>query len=281
MHYYIELTCNLKTDSPDLLSAYLITGLGEIGFESFDESENQIKAYIPESNYNQFSLEELIHEVPEEFGTLSWEIEKIEQQNWNAEWEKHFNPVLIYNTVLIKASFHKNLPEYPFEIVIDPKMSFGTGHHSTTALMIKTMLSIDFAGKKVLDMGCGTGVLAILAKQLGAESVTAVDIDEWAVSNAKENFQLNKIDNFELLLGGAEQIIGKEFDIILANINRNILVNDMTSYSSALKPGGLLIISGIYQTDLEHVRFAAEQNKLTILNHIEKNTWIAARFLRD
>lgn len=280
MHYYIELTCNLKTDTPDLLSAYLITGLGEIGFESFDESDKQVKAYIPESNYNQFSFEELIKEVPEEFGTISWEIEKIEQQNWNADWEKHFNPVLIYNTVLIKASFHTNLPEFPFEITIDPKMSFGTGHHSTTALMIKTMLSIDFTGKKVLDMGCGTGVLAILAKQLGAESITAVDIDEWAVSNARENFQLNNITDFELLHGGAEQIVGKEFDIILANINRNILVNDMPDYASALKEGGLLIISGVYQTDLEHVRFAAEQNKLTFLNHIEKNTWIAARFLR-
>jgi ribosomal protein L11 methyltransferase len=173
------------------------------------------------------------------------------------------------------------LPEYPFEIIIDPKMSFGTGHHSTTALMIKTMLSIDFTEKKVLDMGCGTGVLAILAKQLGAKSITAVDIDEWAVSNARENFQLNGIMNFELLHGGAEQIGGKEFDIVLANINRNILVNDMAAYASTLKADGLLIISGVYQTDLEHVRFAAEENNLTFLNHIEKNTWIAARFLRE
>ncbi len=279
--HYIELTCNLITETQDLLSAYLITGLGEIGFESFDEEEKLIKAYIPENFYSQSKLEEFIMEIPEEFGKLNWQIEKIEQQNWNAEWEKHFNPVLIYNTVLIRASFHKNLPEYPFEILIDPKMSFGTGHHSTTALMIKTMLSIDFSGKRVSDMGCGTGVLAILAKKQGAAEVTAVDIDEWAVSNAAENFQLNNINDYALLHGGAELLAGKEFDIILANINRNILVNDMISYAKSLKPGGIILISGIYHNDLDTVRDAAEHNGVIYKNHIEKNSWIAARFVKD
>ena len=279
--HYIELTCNLITETQDLLSAYLITGLGEIGFESFDEEDKLIKAYIPENFYSQSKLEEFIMEIPEEFGKLNWQIEKIEQQNWNAEWEKHFNPVLIYNTVLIRASFHKNLPEYPFEILIDPKMSFGTGHHSTTALMIKTMLSIDFSGKRVLDMGCGTGVLAILAKKQGAAEVTAVDIDEWAVSNAAENFQLNNINDYTLLHGGAELLAGKEFDIILANINRNILVNDMISYAKSLKPGGIILISGIYHNDLDTVRDSAEHNGVIYKNHIEKNSWIAARFVKD
>lgn len=279
--YYIELTCNLITETQDLLSAYLITGLGEIGFESFDEEEKLIKAYIPENFYSQTNLEEFIKEIPEEFGNVNWQIEKIEQQNWNAEWEKHFNPVLIYNTVLIRASFHQNLPEYPFEILIDPKMSFGTGHHSTTALMIKTMLSLDFEGKKVLDMGCGTGVLAIMAKKQGATNVTAIDIDEWAVSNAAENFQLNKIEHYELLHGGAELLAGKEFDIILANINRNILVNDMNAYARSLKYGGIILISGIYHNDLDHVRDAAELYGLKYKNHIEKNSWIAARFIKE
>lgn len=279
--YYIELTCNLITKTQDLLSAYLITGLGEIGFESFDEEEKLIKAYIPENFYSQTNLEEFIKEIPEEFGKVNWQIEKIEQQNWNAEWEKHFNPVLIYNTVLIRASFHQNLPEYPFEILIDPKMSFGTGHHSTTALMIKTMLSLDFEGKKVLDMGCGTGVLAIMAKKQGASDVTAIDIDEWAVSNAAENFRLNKIEHYELLHGGAELLAGKEFDIILANINRNILVNDMNAYARSLKSGGIILISGIYHNDLDHVRDAAELYGLKYKNHIEKNSWIAARFIKE
>lgn len=279
--HYIELTCNLVTDTQDLLSAYLITGLGEIGFESFDEEEKLIKAYIPENFYSQASLEEFIKEIPEEFGKVNWQIEKIVQQNWNAEWEKHFNPVLIYNTVLIKASFHQNLPEYPFVILIDPKMSFGTGHHSTTALMIKTMLSLDFEGKKVLDMGCGTGVLAIMAKLQGASDVTAIDIDEWAVSNAAENFQLNQIADYELLHGGAELLAGKEFDIILANINRNILINDMNAYTKSLKPGGIILISGIYHNDLDQVREAAEHNGVKYKNHIEKNSWIAARFVRE
>lgn len=279
--HYIELTCNLKTTNQELLAAYLITGLGEIGYESFDETDSVVKAYIPEENYSKSILQELIEEIPDEFGEISWEILKIEQQNWNSEWERHFNPVLIYNTVLIRASFHKNLPQYPFEIIIDPKMSFGTGHHSTTALMIKTMLGQDFTGKTVLDMGCGTGVLAILAKKLGAETITAVDIDEWAVSNAKENFQLNHITNYELIQSGAEALKGKTFDIILANINRNILVNDMPSYCASLNPGGLLLISGVYQTDLEHVRYAAEQQKLTYRNHIEKNAWICAQFTNE
>lgn len=279
--YYIELTCNLITETQDLLSAYLITGLGEIGFESFDEEEKLIKAYIPENFYSQTILEEFIKEIPEEFGKVNWQTEKIEQQNWNAEWEKHFNPVLIYNTVLIRASFHQNLPEYPFEILIDPKMSFGTGHHSTTALMIKTMLSLDFEGKKVLDMGCGTGVLAIMAEKQGAADITAIDIDEWAVSNAAENFQLNKIGQYELLHGGAELLAGKEFDIILANINRNILVNDMNAYARSLKSGGIILISGIYHNDLDHVRDAADLYGLKYKNHIEKNSWIAARFIKE
>ncbi|NJK98579.1 MAG: 50S ribosomal protein L11 methyltransferase [Bacteroidales bacterium] len=278
--YYIELSCKLNSDSLELLSAYLITGLSELGFETFDEEESSLKAYIPETGYSQTSLEELINEIPDEFGKVTWEILKIEQKNWNSEWEKHFNPVIIYNTVLIKATFHKNLPEFPYEIVIDPKMSFGTGHHSTTALMIKTMLSLPFAGTHVLDMGCGTGVLAILAHKLGATNITAIDIDEWAVSNAKENFELNEVDKFDLLLGGAEIIGNRKFDFILANINRNILINDMTSYATALKQGGVLLISGIYHTDLELVRYEAEQNQLTYKNHLEKKSWIAARFTK-
>lgn len=279
--YYLELTCSLITETPDLLSAYLITGLGEIGFESFDEDQKLLKAYIPENFYNEALMTELFDEIPAEFGEISWEINRIEQQNWNAEWERNFNPVVIFNTVLIKASFHKNLPEYPYEVLIDPKMSFGTGHHSTTALMIKSMLSIDFKEKAVLDMGCGTGVLAILAKKLEASEITAIDIDEWAVSNAAENFQLNNIPEFKLFQGGAELLSGMKYDIILANINRNILVNDMHTYARSLKKGGLLLISGFYHTDLDQVREVAEFNNLMYKNHIEKNSWIAARFVKD
>lgn len=277
--HYIELTCSLNTMSQEILSAYLITGLGEIGYESFEERENIVVAYIPEEMYNQILLQERINEIPEEFGKISWEVSKIEQQNWNAEWEKHFNPVLISDKVLIKASFHHNLPEAEFPITINPKMSFGTGHHSTTALMIKSMLEIDFKDKTVLDMGCGTGILAILANKLGAATITAVDIDEWAVSNAKENFQLNNIADCELLQGGAELISGKKFDIILANINRNILINDMHAYAASLKTGGILLISGVYNTNLEQIQQAAEKSGLTYKSYIEKNNWIAALFV--
>lgn len=279
--YYIELTCHLQSEERELLSAYLITGLGESGYESFVEEDDVIKAYIPENNYNQGILQELFENTPSGLGNVSWEILKIEQQNWNAEWESNFNPVVIDNKVLIKASFHENLPEYPYQIIIDPKMSFGTGHHSTTALMIKYMAGLEFKNKSVLDMGSGTGILAIFAKILGASVITAIDIDEWAVANAKENFQLNNIQEYELLPGGAELLANKRFNIILANINRNILVNDMPHYSNSLSSGGILIISGIYKTDLEHVRAAAEQNNFIFQNFKEKNTWIAARFIKE
>lgn len=275
--HYIELACSLSTDNQELLSAYLISGLGEIGYETFDENDKIIKAYIPEVGFNQEFLQDVINDIPEEFGKVSWTIEKIEQQNWNAEWEKNFNPVLIEDKVLIKASFHNNLPQYPYEILIDPKMSFGTGHHSTTALMIKNMLHLQFNQKEVLDMGCGTGVLAILARKLGAAAVTAIDIDEWAVENARENFSKNDIHDFNLINGEAQSIKGK-FDIILANINRNILVNDMPAYAAALKEKGILLISGIYHSDLEQVRYAAEQCNLVYHNHLEKNAWISAKF---
>jgi ribosomal protein L11 methyltransferase len=277
---YIELNCLLQSNQPELLSAFLITGLGEIGFETFDDNGLVLKAYIPEANYIVEDLEFLVDEIPDEFGKITWTITKIEQMNWNAEWERHFNPVIIYNTVLIRASFHHNLPTYPYEIIIDPKMSFGTGHHATTALMIKTMLGISFKGKTILDMGCGTGVLAILAHKMGASAITAVDIDEWAVSNSKENFYQNGIDQYTLLHGGIESLNQNQFNIILANINRNILVSDIPSYSNALIMGGLLILSGIYHTDLEMIRQVAEQNKLTYKNHIEKNSWVAANFTK-
>jgi ribosomal protein L11 methyltransferase len=276
--HYIELVCNLDTNNQELLSAYLISGLGEIGYETFDETENVLKAYIPETGFKQDSLKEVINDIPDEFGKVIWTIEKIEQQNWNAEWEKNFNPVLIDEQVLIKASFHNNLPDYPYEIHIDPKMSFGTGHHSTTALMIKNMLNLQFNQKDVLDMGCGTGVLAILARKLGASAVTAIDIDEWAVENARENFSKNSIYDFNLINGEAHSIKGK-FDIILANINRNILINDMPAYAAALKEKGILLISGIYQSDLEQVRLAAEQCNLHYHNHLEKNDWVSAKFV--
>lgn len=277
---YIELNCVLQSNQPELLSAYLITGLGEIGYETFDENEFIVKAYIPETNFSTENIRTLIDEIPKEFGFVSWTFAQIEQKNWNAEWEKHFNPVVVFNTVLIRASFHQNLPSFPYEILIDPKMSFGTGHHATTALMIKTMLGIPVQGKAIVDMGCGTGVLAILAHKMGAASITAVDIDEWAISNTKENFSRNGIDNFTLLLGGIEKLEQNKFDILLANINRNILVSDIPTYATALVSGGFMVISGFYHSDLDMIRQVAEQNKLSLKNHIEKNSWIAAIFTK-
>lgn len=278
---YIELNCTLYPKQPEFLSAFLINGLGDLGFESFDESESFIKAYISSDSFDEETLKELIEDIPEEFGKVTWVISEIEQVNWNAEWEKNFNPVVIFNTVLIKASFHKNLPEYPYEIIVDPKMSFGTGHHATTALMVKQILGCRFENQHILDMGCGTGILAILAHKLGASQLSAYDIDEWAVSNSAENFRLNGIEKYDLQLGGAELLKGKTFDCIFANINRNILLYDLPAYTASLKPGGTILLSGFYFTDLEAIRHKTEECGLVYKNYLEKNSWVAAKFTKS
>lgn len=274
---YIELVCKISAENPEEIKGILIAEMNEIDFESFDETADGIKAYISEHLFNIENVKELqVNSLTNCIIEYSWK--KIKTENWNELWEKNFEPIIVDNKCTIRAPFHDNTPETEFEIIIEPKMSFGTGHHETTHLMIKSMLQVEFKGMDVLDMGCGTGVLAILASLKGAKNITAIDIDEWAYQNCIENIEKNNCTNISVFQGGAELIKNKVFDFILANINRNILLHDMKYYSKSLKISGNLLLSGIYETDLDMIKDEALKQNL-LFEHVEsKNNWVSASF---
>jgi len=274
---YIELVCVIKSENTEEINGILIAELSEIGYESFDESSEGVKAYIQDKLFDFEKVKELqVNFLSNCIIDLSWKL--IKSENWNEKWEKNFEPISVDNRCTIRAPFHTNMPKMEFEIVIEPKMSFGTGHHETTYLMVKSMLNIEFTGMDVLDMGCGTGILAILASLKGAKNITAIDIDEWAYQNSIENIEKNKCSNISVFQGDAELIKNKSFDIILANINRNILLNDLVYYSNSLKDNGLLLLSGIYETDLEKIKEEAQKQNLVFKSFDSKNNWVAASF---
>ena len=197
------------------------------------------------------------------------------------EWEKnYFTPIVIGNECVVHSSFHTDIPEVKYDILIDPKMSFGTGHHETTSTMMEMMLKTSFENKVVLDMGCGTAILSILASLRGAKSVTGVDIDEWAYENALENIRLNHISNIDILLGGSEQIAGKNYDIILANINRNVLLENMKIYSSCMNENSELYMSGFYKEDIPVICEEANRCGLVLETYTEKNRWVGTKFVK-
>jgi len=273
---FIEVNLTVNADFADIL----IAELGELGFDAFVETEAGFNAYILEDLYDAPALEETLRRY-QDFTSISYSTQKIARQNWNEEWERNFEPLFIGNQVSVRASFHPRPEQARYDIVINPKMSFGTGHHETTTLMIENQLTLDHQGKRVLDMGCGTGILAIMAGELGAAEIVAVEIEDWTVENARENAQLNNYPEIDVRLGGAETIVGeKPFDIILANINRNVLLEDMPAYTAVLKPEGWLLLSGFYTEDLPILQERAEGLGLQYLSHREKNNWISALFKR-
>ena len=275
---YVEITLSIQPFE-EYIADILASELGEIGFDSFVPTENGIIAYIQESNFQKQDFENLLSDFPV-FGKIDYSIKNIPQENWNEEWEKNFfEPIIIGNECVIHSSFHKNIPQAKYNIIIDPKMSFGTGHHETTSLMIEEILKMDFVGKKVLDMGCGTSVLAILASMRGAKNVTAIDIDEWCVENSHENVKLNNVSDIEILLGDAELLKGMIFDIIIANINRNILLADIRQYAECLTNNGELYMSGFYKEDIPIIETEANKNGLKLDCFKEKNGWVVVRFL--
>lgn len=279
MNYY-ELT--FTYDSPietSIINDVLAAELGEIGFESFTENENGLLGYISDQLYNVKSLQEKLAAFPLENVEIHYTESLVESKDWNEEWEKnYFKPIRIGKDCIIRASFHEHEPGYTYNIIIDPKMAFGTGNHETTYLMISEMLKLDLAGKELLDMGCGTAVLAILARMKGAGRVVAIDIDEWAYNNALENIRLNNTDDIQVALGGAEQIASAgQFDIVFANINRNILLNDIRHYNDCMKPGAQLFMSGFYVQDIPAIEEECKRNGLTLLSHTEKNNWVAVK----
>ncbi len=273
---YVELICQPAEGAHS--SELLIALLADAGFESFHENaDNTLSAFIQATMFND-DLECRLE--TEEFSDFlaSFRIVKIADQNWNAIWESQYEPVLIDKRCMVRAPFHEKPSGIEYDIVIMPKMSFGTAHHETTKLMLQYLLDTQVAGKSLLDMGSGTAVLAILACMKGADPVMAVDNDEWAYNNALENVHSNNFGNIEVLLGDSSVLTGRKFDIVLANINRNILLNDIPAYRECLNPGGKLFVSGFYSEDLPLIEAKANETGLGMLSHRIENNWTAACF---
>lgn len=251
--------------------------LAEIGYESFEDLPEGLVAYITETLFDEKLILQLVEQYNLQF-KISWTSQFIAKQNWNANWEANFSPIEINQQLLIRAPFHSPDPSFPLEVIIQPQMSFGTGHHETTYLIAERLLTMNLAGQSLLDMGCGTAVLAILASKLKAEPVLAIDNDDWAVENSKENCTLNNISNVIVEKGDASKLHSSCFNIILANINRNVLIADMEVYFNALLSEGYLLLSGFFSTDVELIRNYAEKLGLTFVSSFEKNNWAMLEF---
>ncbi|MDD5186483.1 MAG: 50S ribosomal protein L11 methyltransferase [Paludibacter sp.] len=277
---YIEINFSIYPYE-EYISDVLALELGEIGFDSFIPSLEGLSAYIPKSAFDELKIKNLLSDFPFE-ATIDYKVTQIESKNWNEEWEKnYFEPIVIGNDCVIHSSFHKNIPKATYDIVIDPKMAFGTGHHETTSLVIAQLLLMDLSGKRLLDMGCGTAVLAILGSMRGAKDIVAIDIDTWCTENSIENISINKISNIDVKLGGAELLKDLHFDIILANINRNILLTDMEYYAACLSSGGELYMSGFYVEDIPLIEAEANKNGLKLLEFKEKNNWVVVKTVKE
>ena len=257
----------------------LIASLEEKGFDSFWQDDGTLKAYIPTSAFSAEILTDVKKQFEPSF-TFNYFYSELPDKNWNEEWEKNFNPILINNKCLVRAPFHSSIDNLDYEIIIEPKMSFGTGHHSTTSQMMELLLETEILGKNILDMGCGTGILSILASKMMAKKVVAIDNDSWAFENSVENINKNNCKNIEVILGNVQAIQSLKFDIILANINRNIILEDMDLYVSSLNRNGMLFLSGFLSVDREIVlNKAMELNLLSVKSTI-KNDWVAEVFIK-
>lgn len=261
--------------SDENVQGFLIALLGEYEFEGFEETTSSLKAFIPETLFDENVLVEVLNENG--LAGLKYQSQVIEERNWNAEWEKNFEPVRIANSVAIRAPFHQPMGAR-YELIIEPKMSFGTGHHSTTAAVIELMLEDSFQKKSVLDFGSGTGVLSILAEKLGAENILAIDNEQWAYENCKENAGRNDCTKIESVHGDESFIIDDKYDIILANINRNVILQNLKLWASYLKPSGEIIVSGILQNDELIVKSEAARCGLSVKKILDRNGWLAISF---
>ena len=273
---YIAYDFNVSPKDP--VTEMLIAQLGHIGFESFVENESGVVAYIQKKDWNSNKVEDLYLLNSNEFD-ITFKYNEIEQTNWNKEWEKNFNPIQVNGQVSIRAPFHEN-PSLNFDIVIEPKMSFGTGHHETTHMMVQHLLALDLKNKKVLDMGCGTGILAIFAEMKGAQPTDAIDIDSWCYQNSLENVQRNGCKHITVLEGDSSLLKGKEYDVVIANINRNILLSDMKIYTDCLREKGVLLLSGFYKEDISIIESEVIKHGLVLDKMIQKNNWVALKYMK-
>lgn len=272
---YLEYTFKVSPAIPG--TEILIAELGYAGFESFVEEGAQVAAYIQKEQWRSDILDDIgILENPE--FNISYDFVEIKQQNWNAEWERNFHPIEVDGLCTVRAPFHP-IPDTKYDLIIEPKMSFGTGHHQTTHMMLQFLLKNDLSGKTVLDMGCGTGVLAILAEKEGAAAVDAIDVDNWCYLNAQENVVRNHTHKVQVYQGDASLLVGKRYDVIIANINRNILLEDIPVYANCLNAGGTLFLSGFYKDDIPKIQERCEEFSLKFIENLEKNLWVAVKFI--
>jgi ribosomal protein L11 methyltransferase len=272
----IYLGYHFTIEPKELGSEILVAELGELPFESFVESEFGLTAYIQKELWNEDILADLFVLQSLEFN-ISYTIEEIEQVNWNEEWEKNFEPIEVDGMCHVRAPFHpKTAAQY--DIVIEPKMSFGTGHHETTHMMIQHLLHLDVQGKKTLDMGCGTAILAILAEMKGAQPIDAIDIDNWCYLNSIENAARNKCKYITVYEGDAALLVDQKYELIIANINRNILLADMPAYTKCLLPGGILLLSGFYEEDIPFLEASCVENGLQYVSKLQRNNWVSLKF---
>jgi len=256
----------------------LISDLADTGFDTFEDSENGFTAFVIKENFNEQDLIGLLANYAEDF-TAEYILEDVADENWNAEWEKNFNPLIIDDVCYVRATFHEPQPSYPYEIVIDPKMAFGTGHHQTTTMVMQYILAADVKDKDILDMGCGTGILAILAAKLGAKTLMAIDYDDICYESTLENAALNNVENLEALCGSKEVIPDEDYDIILANINRNILLDQIGRYAEVLKAEGKIFFSGFYlDPDLSMITAECAKYGIKYVDHKQNGDWVAAQF---
>lgn len=271
---YIELSLQINEDFSEILMAEL----SNLGFESFVENEEGLLAYIQTDLFDDFATKSMLEEYADRT-PIVYTFKEIAKQNWNEEWEKNFQPIEIANDIYVRADFHAP-PQHPFrhEIIITPKMSFGTGHHETTSMVMEHQLSINHSGKKVLDVGTGTGILAILAEKLGAKYISAFDIDEWSVENTLENIELNHASTIKVRQGSIENEPKDLFDIVLANINRNILLQQIPEYYNFMQHGAVLVISGFYESDIVDIQTLAESVGLKKVAQLSKNQWASVVF---
>ncbi|PWI31249.1 50S ribosomal protein L11 methyltransferase [Flavobacteriaceae bacterium LYZ1037] len=277
MSNIIYISYDFKVSPLQPATEILIAELGYAGFESFVETEEGVTAYIQKDDWHDAVLEDIQILSSGEF-EIHYSFNEIEQVNWNQEWEKNFNPIIVDNVCSVRAPFHEK-PDTKYDIIIEPKMSFGTGHHETTHMMIQHILKTNFEGKSVLDMGCGTGVLAILAEMKGAKPIDAIDYDNWCYINSLENVERNHCKHITVLEGDANLLKGNKYDIIIANINRNILLNDMETYTKCLNSNGVLFLSGFYKDDISVIEESCNKHQLKLVETIEKNQWVALKFL--
>ncbi len=276
MDYY---KLSIPISGEDIDPEIIIAVLASIGFESFEEQKDFLIAFIPVIEYDKEMLDELPY-MSNYLQSDDINIEIVPDKNWNEVWESNYPPVYIGDNCCIRAPFHEHDSRMEYDVIIKPKMAFGTAHHETTEMMLELILKNHFKDKHVLDMGCGSGVLAIMASLKGAERIIAIDIDKWSFENTLENAELNGVNNIEVRLGGAEEIPDEKFNVIFANINKNILLRDMKYYSDSLETEGSIYLSGFYNNDLDDIERSASENGLVSVECIENNKWVAAVFVK-